>query len=269
MELGLAGATACITGGTRGMGRATAERLALEEARVAVIGRDRDALDETLDALRACGGPDPVALAADITDPAAVTTAFEALETRWGSLNVLVNAAGPATQRVRWSEIPDDDWTGAFTLGTLGPIRCMRAALPLLRAASWARIVNIGAMSTRVPGPHRAAYTASKAALAQVTKQVSIDLAPEQILVNTVSPGAVFTDQLRDKLSREDASVSVDVTDDTALMDWLSRRSGFASQTGRVGRPEQVADLIAFLVSPRNAYVTGADVNIDGGSAFR
>lgn len=152
MELGLAGATACVTGGTRGMGRATADRLAAEGARVAVVGRDRAALHETLEALRAAGSPDPVALAADLADPAAVDGAFEALRERWGALNVLVNVAGPATQRVRWAEIPDDEWTGAFTLGTLGPIRCMRAALPQLRAASWARIVNIGAVSTRVPG---------------------------------------------------------------------------------------------------------------------
>lgn len=267
MDLGLAGATACVTGGTRGMGRATAERLAAEGARVAVLGRDRGALDDTLDALRRCGGPDPVALPADLTDLSAIEGAFEVLRERWGELNVLVNAAGPATQRVRWSEIPDADWADAFTLGTLGPVRCMRAGLPLLRAAGWARIVNIGAMSTRVPGAHRAAYTASKAALAQVTKQVSIDLAPEQILVNTVSPGAIFSDQLRDKLTADE--VEVDATDDHALMDWLHRRSGFSSQTGRIGRPEQVADLIAWLASPRNAYVTGADVNIDGGSTFR
>ena len=268
MELGLAGATACVTGGTRGMGRATAERLAAEGARVAVLGRDRAALDETLGALRERGCPDPVALAADLADPAAIEAAFGALRHGWGELNVLVNAAGPDTQRVRWSEITDEEWTGAFTLGVLGPVRCMRAALPLLRTAHWARIVNIGAMSTRVPGAHRAAYTASKAALAQITKQVSVDLAPEGILVNTVSPGAIFTDQLRDKLATSGGD-PVDLTDDRALMDWLSRRSGFAAQTGRIGRPEQVADLICFLVSPRNAYVTGADVNIDGGSTFR
>lgn len=267
MDLGLGGATACVVGGTRGIGRACAERLAAEGARVAVVGRDPDALAVTGAALVGAGCPDPVGLVADLADAAAVDGVFAVLAECWGALNVLINAAGPATHRVRWYEVPDSEWLATYTVGALGPLRSMRAALPLLRAAEWARVVNLGAMSTRVPGPERAPYTSTKAALATLTKQVSIDLAPEQILVNTVSPGAVFTDQLRAKQERD--APEVDADDPNALMEWIAARSGFRAQTGRIGRPEEVADVVTFLASPRNAYVTGADVNVDGGSGFR
>lgn len=267
MDLMLDGATVCVTGGTQGMGRATAELYAAEGARVAVLARHPDALADTVAALRERGAADAVGLTADLTEPDAITDAFAALDERWGSLNALVNAAGPNTQRARWYEIPDEEWTATFTLGALAPVRTMRAALPLLRAAKWGRIVNIGAMSTRVPTSHRAAYTAAKAALTTLTKQVSIDLAPEQILVNTVSPGAVFTDRLRERLLAEGGEVDPD--DATALGAWLGRRSGFVAQTGRIGRPHEVAAVVAFLASPANGYVTGADINVDGGSTFR
>jgi NAD(P)-dependent dehydrogenase (short-subunit alcohol dehydrogenase family) len=264
VELGLRNAAMCVAGGTRGIGRATAELLAAEGARVAVLGRDRAALDATVDRLRGLGAPDVLGLAADLADAAGVDGAFGELADRWGELNALVNAAGPTTQRVRWYEIPDREWLDCYNLGTLAPVRTMRAALPLLRAAGWARIVNIGAMSTRHPSTHRAAYTASKAALSMLTKQVSMDLAPEQILVNTVSPGAVLTERLRARLGPE-----IDQEDTEAVMAWVGEHSGFAAQTGRIGRPEQVASLVAYLVSPANGYLTGADVNVDGGSLFR
>lgn len=264
MDLGLAGAATCVVGGTRGMGRACALRLAAEGARVAVLGRDPAALDAMTVELPEIGSPDVVALRADVATPADVDAAFAAIAERWGALNSLVIAAGPATDRTSWAELTDAAWTATFDVGVLGPVRCLRAALPLLRAAAWARVVTLGAMSARVPGPERTAYSSAKAALAVATKSISIDLAPEQILVNCVSPGAVFTDQLR---AKRDADAP-DVPDDpVALMDWIATR-GFRAQTGRIGLPEEVADLVAFLVSSRNGYVTGANVNIDGGSAF-
>ncbi|HEX3611434.1 MAG TPA: SDR family oxidoreductase [Sporichthyaceae bacterium] len=261
MDLGLAGAAACVVGGTRGMGRACAERLAGEGARVAVLARDGAAAAEVAREL----GSECLGLAADIVDSAAVDAAFVAIADAWGELNTLVVAAGPPTQRVRWYEVTDADWLAAYDLGALGPVRCLRAALPLLRRASWARAVVLGAMSTRAPGSERIAYTSTKAALAMLTKQISIDLAPEQILVNTVSPGAVFTDQLRAKRDHDAPGVP---DDPDALMEWIATRGGFRAQTGRIGLPHDVADVVTFLASPRNNYVTGANLNVDGGSGF-
>lgn len=262
MELGLHGAAACVVGGTRGLGRAVAELLAAEGARVAVLGRDPDALDDTVHALRRAGAPEAVGLAAELVDPDAVSGVFDRLGQRWPMLNVLVNAAGPATQRQRWYEIGDDEWADCLTLGVLAPVRTMRAALPLLRAADWARIVNIGAMSTRHPSAHRAAYTSAKSALATLTKQVSIDLAPEQILVNTVAPGAMLTERLR-------ARAGVGPDEVVPAMDWMREHGGFVAQTGRAGLPAEVATAVVYLASRANGYLTGAEVNVDGGSLFR
>jgi len=267
VDLGLRGAAVCVAGGSRGIGRAVAELAAAEGARVAVLGRDADALADTASRLRELGAPDALGHPCELADPGAVTAAFAGLAERWGRLNALVNVAGPATQRVRWYEIPDEDWYGCFTVGTLAAVRTMRAALPLLRAADWARIVNLGAMSTRHPSAQRAAYTAAKAALVMVTKQVSMDLADEDILVNVVSPGAVLTERLRGRLAA-DVETDVDAGDPRAVMSWVGAHSGFAAQTGRIGLPGQIATLVAYLASPANGYVTGAHVNADGGSLF-
>ncbi|HEX4252536.1 MAG TPA: SDR family oxidoreductase [Pseudonocardia sp.] len=263
MDLGLRDAAVCVSGGSRGIGRAVAELAAAEGARVAVLGRDPDALADVVVGLRSLGATDAVAFECELAGVGAVEAVLAELGERWGRLNALVNVAGPATQRVRWYEIPDEEWYDCFTVGTLAAVRTMRAALPLLRAAEWARIVNLGAMSTRHPSAHRAAYTAAKAALVMVTKQVSMDLAPEDILVNVVSPGAVVTERLLDRLDS-----SVDPSDARAVMSWVGEHSGFAAQTGRIGLPAQIATLVAYLASPANGYVTGAHVNADGGSLF-
>lgn len=244
------------------MGRACAERLAAEGARVAVLARSHDMALAA--ALREAGATDSPGLVADIADSAAVDAAFAAVGEQWGELNTLVVAAGPPTQRVRWFEASDADWQQTYDVGALGPVRCVRAALPLLREAAWARVVVLGAMSSRIPGPERTAYSSTKAALATACKSISIDLAPEQILVNVVAPGAVFTDQLRAKRDREAPEVP---DDPAALMDWIATR-GFRAQTGRIGLPQEIADAVAFLGSRANGYITGAHLNVDGGSAF-
>src|SRR5688572_10140936 len=112
MDLGLAGSAAAVTGGSKGMGRATAECLAAEGARVAILARGRESLDETVEALRGLGSPDPVGLSVDTTEPALVAAAFADLDGRWGELNALINTVGaPAA---RFEDLSDDDWHATF-----------------------------------------------------------------------------------------------------------------------------------------------------------
>src|SRR5450631_274812 len=161
MDLGFAGARAAVTGGTKGMGRAIALRLAGEGAQVAVLARHQAELDETVGALRAAGAPDAMGWATDVTDPSSVTAAFDAIGSRWDSLNVLVNTVGPGA--AKFEDLADDDWDAVFEIGLMSAVRSTRAALPLLRAAEWARIVNISAHSIQRQSPLLVAYTASKA----------------------------------------------------------------------------------------------------------
>ncbi len=266
MDLGLRGATAAITGGTKGMGRASAERFAQEGASVAVLARGREALDETVAALGAAGCPDPVGLQVDVGDRAEVERAFADLEDRWGSLNILVNTVGPGA--ARFEDLADEDWEAVFDVGLMSVVRCVRAALPLLRAAEWARIVNVSAHSIQRQSPMLVAYTASKAALTSVSKNLAKSLAPEGILVNTVSPGSIVTASFSEGLRPMFEAEGLDPTDRYDVMRWIDAHFHQPADLGRAGLPDEIAVTVAFLASRVNGYVTGANINVDGGSDF-
>jgi NAD(P)-dependent dehydrogenase (short-subunit alcohol dehydrogenase family) len=266
MDLGYADATAVVTGGTKGMGRAIAEGLASEGARVAVLARGRDALDETVAALEGLGSPDAVGLSMDVGDADDVDRAFAVIDGRWGALNVLVNTVGPGAGR--FENLTDADWVTAFDLGCMAAVRSVRAALPLLRRAEWARIVNFSAHSIQRQSPILPAYTASKAALASVSKNLSKSLAPEGILVNTVSPGTIVTASFTENLRHVFAERGLDASDPHDVMRWIEEVFHQPADLGRAGLPEEVAAVVTFLASRRNGYVTGANINVDGGSDF-
>lgn len=245
------------------MGRAAAECFAEDGARVAVLARTVRDLDETVERLRALGSPDAIALRADITVPDQVEAAFAEVASRWGELNILVNATGP-TGIGGFEQLSDEQWMEAFDIGAMGMIRCVRAALPLLRAADWARIVNLSAHSTKRQSESLTAYTAAKAVVTSVTKNLSLTLAPEEILVNTVSPGSFATPSLKAWA----ASVGIDPDDLYGIMAGIKEHFGHPAHLPRAGNPDEIGPVIAFLASRRNTYMTGANVNVDGGSDF-
>ena len=149
MDLGLANAAAVVVGGSRGMGLATARCLAEEGARVAVVGRTQASLDSAVTDLTGRGSPDALGLAADIGDAGEVGKVFAELGQRWnGELNVLINTVGPGAAG-SFEVLTDEQWRQAVEEGVMGMVRCVRAALPLLRNAQWARIVNFSAHSTQ------------------------------------------------------------------------------------------------------------------------
>ncbi len=266
MKLGLEGAAAVVTGGSKGMGRATAMCLAEDGARVCILARGQKALDETVAALATAGSPDAFALAVDLANPGEITSAFDAIGQRWGELNCLVNTIGPHAGH--FFELTDDDFFQHFNIGTMSAVRCIRAALPLLRKAEWARIVNVSAHSTKRQAPGLISYTAAKSALTSISKNLAKTFAPENILVNTVSPGtflsAAFTENLRPILEPK----GIDPQDPVAVNKWIAEEYGSPADLGRAGRVEEIGPVIAFLVSRRNSYMTGANINVDGGSDF-
>src|SRR3984957_5349732 len=198
MDLGLDGCNVVVSGGSKGMGRAAAECFAGEGARVAVMARATDAPEETAARLVDLGSPDAVGLVADLTCRADVDQAFVDLAARWGMLHALVNAAGPVDVGIGdFETLSDEEWAGTFEIGVLSAVRCVRAGLPLLRAAPWARIVNVSAHSTKRQSPTLVAYTSAKSALTSLSKNLSQSLAGEGILVNTVSPGSFLSEGMK------------------------------------------------------------------------
>jgi NAD(P)-dependent dehydrogenase (short-subunit alcohol dehydrogenase family) len=269
MDLGLADATAVVNGGSKGMGRAAAECLAREGARVAVLARTPATLDETVAALLALGAPDAVGVSTDLTSREEVEAAFAQVGDRFGALNVLINAAGPVDVGIRqFDDLDDDEWFATFDIGTLSAVRCVRAALPLLRAASWARIVNVSAHSTKRQSADLVAYTAAKAALTSLSKNLSQSLAPDGILVNTVSPGSFLSEGMKAYLRSlpEERHVDPDSLEDAMRV--IAEDFGHPAHLPRAGDPGEIGPVIAFLASKVNSYMTGANVNVDGGSDF-
>jgi NAD(P)-dependent dehydrogenase (short-subunit alcohol dehydrogenase family) len=264
MDLGLANAATAVVGGSRGMGFAAARCLAEEGARVAVIGRTPAVLESAAAELAGLGSPDAVGLAADIGDADKVDRVFAELGQRWnGELNVLINTVGPGAPG-SFEDLTDEQWREAVEDGVMGMVRCVRSALPLLRKAEWARIVNFSAHSTQRQSVMLPAYTAAKSMLTSVSKNLSLLLAKDEILVNVVSPGSIASEALVGWAT----SVGVDGNDPYALMDAIAKHFGHPAHMPRAGLPEEIGPVVAFLASRRNSYMTGANINVDGGSDF-
>src|SRR5262245_25554426 len=250
MDLGLTGAAVLVSGGTKGMGRAAAACFAAEGARVAVLGRGREAIDETVAALTAGGAAEAVGLAADLTSEPDVAAAVTQLAERWGELNVLVNAAGPVEVGIgRFDGVDDAEWLATFDIGVLSAVRCVRACLPLLRAAEWGRVVNVSAHSTKRQSADIVAYTAAKAALTSLSKNLSLSLAPDGILVNTVSPGSFASAGMRDYIRALPPERNADPDDLYDIMRVIAEDFGHPAHLGRAAEPAEIGPVIAFVGS--------------------
>jgi 3-oxoacyl-[acyl-carrier protein] reductase len=264
MDLGLANAATAVVGGSRGMGLAAARCLAEDGARVAVIGRSRAALDDATAELSSLGSPDAIGLSADVGDAAEVDKVFAEIGERWdGQLNALINTVGPGAPG-GFEDLTDEQWHESVDDGVLGMVRCVRSALPLLRKAEWARIVNFSAHSTQRQSVMLPAYTGAKSMLTSVSKNLSLMLAKDEILVNVVSPGSIASESLVGWA----ASVGVDGNDPYRLMEAIAEHFGHPAHMPRAGLPKEIGPVAAFLASRRNSYMTGANINVDGGSDF-
>jgi NAD(P)-dependent dehydrogenase (short-subunit alcohol dehydrogenase family) len=175
MDLGLAGAAAVVTGGSKGMGRATALCLAAEGARVCILARGAGGTRRDGDGAHRLRQPRRVRALGRHRNADEIEAAFRTVGERWGELNCLVNTPGPHAGH--FFEIGDDDFYEHFTIGAMSAVRCVRAALPLLRRAAWARIVNVSAHSTKRQHPRLISYTAAKSALTSISKNLARTLA--------------------------------------------------------------------------------------------
>ncbi len=258
MDLGLAGKAVLITGGSNGIGRATAARLAAEGARVAICARNPDRLEAVAADLRARYGAEVVAIAADVSTAAGVERFVAGALDRFGGVDGLVNNAGSSAAGTFLS-VTDADWQADLDLKLFGAIRATRLCLPYLRVAQGA-IVNVIAIGGKAPGARSLPSTVSRAAGLALTKALSKEFAADHVRVNAVCIGTVRSGQHDPEWRQHYPHLSSD-----EFYAELARRR--AIPMGRVGDPEEAADLIAYLLSDRARYITGTAVNLDGGAS--
>ena len=259
MDLGLAGKVAVVTGGSEGIGKGAAEALAAEGAEVIICARRPDVLERTAGDIRRATGAKVTAVPADVTNPDQVAALFRTAIAEHGRIDILVNNAGTSSSG-HFDEATDERWNADLDLKLHAAIRCSRQAVPHMRALGGGRIINVTTVGGKAPAGGSVPTSVSRAAGIALTKAMSRDFGPDNILVNTVCIGVIKSAQGERAWERERESEP-----GLTLEEWYSRRAGGAP-LGRVGETREAADVIAFLASERASYVTGASINIDGGS---
>jgi NAD(P)-dependent dehydrogenase (short-subunit alcohol dehydrogenase family) len=246
----LDGKVALITGAGSGIGRAAALRFAAEGADVGVLDLRDEAAKETVALIEADGGRG-IALAADVTDAAAVEDAVARTAAEFGGLHVLYNNAGIGSSgSVAVAE--EADWDRALAINAKGTFLCSRAALRHMESGS---IINQGSVAALVGVPNFAAYCAAKGAVVALTRSMAVDLGPRGIRVNVICPGTVFTPLMEDMLrARGDGDVELGL-----------ERTVVKYPLGRLGTPEEIANVALFLASDESSWMTGSVITPDGG----
>ncbi len=252
MDLGLKSKIAVVTGGSEGIGKATVLRLAQEGANVALCARRQEPLDKVAADARK-HGVEALAVAADMSKRADIERFMKSVVDRFGRIDILVNNAG-TSKRGEFLELTDEEWSADLELKVFGAIRCTRLAVPHMKKNGGGRIVNITISSAKQPGAGSYPTSVSRAAGLAITKALSKEFAADNILVNTVCIGRIKSGQHERRYARQGISAEA-----------YYAESAKGIPMGRVGEAEEVANVIAFLVSDAASYVTGSSVNLDGG----
>jgi NAD(P)-dependent dehydrogenase (short-subunit alcohol dehydrogenase family) len=237
--------TALITGAARGIGLAIATRLAADGLRVALLDQDRDAVEAAAGTV----GRGAIALVGDVTRAKDVDGTVARVESAWGRLDVLVNNAGITGRSFPIWELSDEDWQRVIDVDLTSVFLCCRAAIRLMLRQGGGRIVNIASIAGKEGNPTLVPYSSAKAGVIGLTKALAKEVATRGILVNAVAPAVIGTELLKQM--------------ETSTVDLLVSKIPM----GRVGRPEEVAALVAWLASEECSFSTGAVYDLSGGRA--
>lgn len=258
MDLGLRDKVAIVLASSKGLGRACAMALAAEGARVTIGARGAPALEKTAQEIQQVTRSRVLAVPTDVTKAEDVEAIVTATVREFGRIDILVNNAGgpPAG---KFESFGDAQWQAAFELNLLSTVRMVRLVLPHMRKAGSGRIITIVSTSVKQPIDGLLLSNAIRSGVVGLAKTLSVELAPDSITVNNVCPGRILTDRLH-QLYHINERVQQGVSEETVLKEMAQD-----VPMGRVGKPEELGALVAFLASQQAAYITGTTIQVDGG----
>jgi 3-oxoacyl-[acyl-carrier protein] reductase len=255
MEIRLDGRSAVITGGSKGLGLAIAERFAASGADVAILARTPETLAEAKQKIQANAKGEVAAISCDVSKAADIRRAYDQVMSELGKIDIYVNNAGQSN-RGPSEELTDEMWQADLDLKLFAQIRFCRLVFPQMKQRRWGRIIAVLNIGAKAPGANSAPTSVSRAAQMAFTKALSQEGAPYNVLVNSLHVGVIVSDQIVRRHRREGANVSLEE---------FIRQAGQGVPLGRMGRAEEFANVACFLASDAASYVTGCAINVDGG----
>jgi len=262
LELELKGRVAIITGGGEGIGRAAAERIAAEGGNVVIVGRREAVLKAAAEQIAVHAKGTVLPFACDIGEDDAPQRIVDAAVSRFGRVDILVNNAGTSLAK-SFEMVSRADWAADFNVKVWAAVELIRAAVPEMRKVGGGRIINVTSIAGRTPAANSLPTSAARATGIAMTKALSKEFAPDNILVNTVCIGFIKSGQHERRYERQGLASAHQPLD--ALYAEEAKRRGIP--LGRVGEAAEAGDVIAFLASARASYLTGIAINIDGGTS--
>jgi 3-oxoacyl-[acyl-carrier protein] reductase len=250
---------ALVTGGTKGIGRAIVQTLIEEGAQVAVTARGEDGLKNLANDFP---GKNILTLIADATDQAEIKVAVENVIDTFGKLDILVNNVGGAVRMGGLNDLTDVDWKNAFDLNVMSLVHFVKAADPHLRKSNCGRIINISSISGVQPGTFNPHYTITKAAIINLSKYLANYFVEDDILVNVVCPGPVYSESWEENVRRQATELDISLED---ARQRIEQEESLKIPLGRVGEGADIAGLVAFLASDKASWITGSCFHINGG----